>query len=415
MVITKNELSAFVARSDELGGPGQPATADYWTDFRYQPTVTVDTTLPPDSDEYFQQMQSLYCEMSGRKIDQKANEFTHFNVNELVNLESPYAFQGPNSRIAHYLRLATPLHTANLNQDAPVLDMGCGWGISSEFLAQLGFDVSAVDINPLFVELVRRRAERLGLRIKVTESSFDEYTAASFSYDAVLFYECFHHVINPRSLLKNIYSFLKNRGKLILVGEPIQDTWWPNWGLRLDPMSVYCINKFGWFESGWSEHYLKKILSENNFMPAFHCHPDPLIGKFVIAEKEWRLDKSELVNCALNDQWWIEDEWLISNRSGNRSSLLVKKPKDACTIAFRLWNFSPINLNIVMRIGLIEKLAELKSGVNHLSMDCLRTDQDLTCDFICSSWCPQVLAGTDDGRNMGFHLKDISFGWENEV
>ena len=409
MVITEKSLSAFVAKSDELGGPGHPATVNYWAAFQYQPTVAVDTTLPPDSAEYFQQMQSLYSEMSGRKIDQKANEFTHFNVDALVDLESPYAFQDPNSRAAHYMRLATPLHTANLAQDALVLDMGCGWGISSEFLAQLGFDVTAVDINPLFVELVQRRAKRLGLRIKVTESSFDEYVAAPFSYDAVLFYECFHHVINPSSLLKNIYSFLTKQGKLILVGEPIQDSWWPNWGLRLDPMSVYCINKFGWFESGWSEPYLRKILSENNFVPTFHSHPDPMIGKFVIAEKRWRLDKNELVNCVVHDQWWIEDEWLVSNRSGDTSTLLVNKPKDAENMIFEMWSFSPVNFSVVIKVGGIEKRVQLKSGANQVSIGCSGMDQLLTCNFVCMPWCPKILLGSDDSRKMGFHLKEISF------
>ena len=332
MEITKSNLSEFVAKSDELGGPGHPATANYWSDFHYNPTVIVDTTLPPDSAEYFQQMQNLYNEISGRKIDQKTNEFTELNVDELVDLDSPYAFQDPNNRITHYLRLAKPLYTANLARDAAVLDMGCGWGLSSEFLAQLGFDVSAIDINPLFVNLVRRRAKRLGLRIKATESSFDEYLAGPLSYDAVLFYECFHHAINPKKLLKNIYSFLKQQGKLILVGEPIQNTWWPKWGLRLDPLSVYCIHKFGWFESGWSESYLMEMLAENNFIPSFYNHPDPMIGKFVIAGKQWRLGKNELANCALQHEWWIEDEWLASNRAGNTSTLMLSKPQDAKNI-----------------------------------------------------------------------------------
>lgn len=414
MLITEQDLSAFVARSDELGGPGHPSTVGYWADFQYQPTVKVDISLPPDSVEYFMQMQSLYCEMSGRKIDQKANEFTYFDVDALANLESPYAFQDPNSRIAHYMRLATPLHTANLARDAAVLDMGCGWGISSEFLAQLGFDVFAVDINPLFVELVRRRAKRLELRIKVTESSFDEYTAAPFSYDAVLFYECFHHVISPSSLLKNIYSFLTKQGKLILVGEPIQDAWWPNWGLRLDPMSVYCINKFGWFESGWSEQYLKKILSENNFIATFYSHPDPLIGKFVIAEKKWRLDKNELLNCVAHDQWWIEDEWLISNRLGNTSMLVVSKPKDARNIVFDLWNFSPADLDVIIKMSGNEDVVRLECGANRVSIQCLGMDQLLRFNFVCMPWCPKVLLGSDDGRNMGFHLKQVFFEWENE-
>ena len=409
MEITKNDLSVFVAKSDELGGPGHPATVNYWSGFRYKPSVIIDTTLPPDSDEYFQQMLNLYKEISGRQFDQKTNEFTQFNVDELVDLESPYAFQDSNNRLTHYLRLASPLYTANLVRDAAVLDMGCGWGLSSEFLAQMGFNVSAVDINPIFVDLVQRRAKRLGFRIKATESSFDEYLASPLSYDAVLFYECFHHAVNPKRLLTKIHGFLKQHGKLILVGEPIQDLWWPKWGLRLDPLSVYCIKKFGWFESGWSESYLMEILAVNNFLPLFYNHSDPMIGKFVIAEKRWRLGKNELANCALQHEWWIDDEWLASNRAGKTSTLMISKPQDARNIYFDMWNFSPANLDVLIKMDDIEKRVCLSNGANLVSLDCSSVDLRLSCSFTCAPWCPMECSNSDDSRYLGFHLKEIHY------
>lgn len=38
-------------------------------------------------------------------------------------------------------------------------------------------------------------------------------------------------------------------------------------GLRLDALSVYCIHKFGWFESGWSLGFLKRMIVDAGFWP----------------------------------------------------------------------------------------------------------------------------------------------------
>ncbi|MBU6296156.1 MAG: methyltransferase domain-containing protein, partial [Planctomycetes bacterium] len=48
---------------------------------------------------------------------------------------------------------------ANLPPGASILDMGCGWGLSSEAMAFSGASVTAVDINPQFVELIEKRAK----------------------------------------------------------------------------------------------------------------------------------------------------------------------------------------------------------------------------------------------------------------
>lgn len=67
--------------------------------------------------------------------------------------------------------------------------MGAGWGLSSELAAYIGLTVSAIDINPLFVELIRTRAARSGLPIEAAASSFDAYEPQK-AYDGILFYEC---------------------------------------------------------------------------------------------------------------------------------------------------------------------------------------------------------------------------------
>src|SRR5690606_583524 len=117
---------------------------------------------------------------------------------------------------------------ANLPSSARILDLGCGWGQTSELMAFCGADVVAADINPLFVELVNRRAKRLSLPIKAVHSNFDSPTFGQ-DFDLAFFYECLHHAIRPWETIKRVGEAIGPEGKIAFAGEPIQALWWKHW------------------------------------------------------------------------------------------------------------------------------------------------------------------------------------------
>jgi hypothetical protein len=67
-----------------------------------------------------------------------------------------------------------------------------------------------------------------------------------------------------------VNEFLKPDGKVFFAGEPINELWWKNWGLRLDACSIYCIRKHGWFESGWSEPFLHHMFDRLGWHLTLH-------------------------------------------------------------------------------------------------------------------------------------------------
>jgi 2-polyprenyl-3-methyl-5-hydroxy-6-metoxy-1,4-benzoquinol methylase len=264
--VKKETLGDFVERTDQLGGPDAEQAVRYWQDFSYQPQVTIDQSLDPLSDEYFQQQLNLYRELADRELDQNENELTEFDLRASIEGANPYGRQSPKFLAEHARAVCEAIALGDLAEAPSVLDMGSGWGLSSELLAFTGCVVTAVDINHQFVELVRRRSDRLGLNIQAVHSSFDEFNTDR-RFDAIFFYECLHHATKPWELLRRCTTWLKEGGKLIISGEPINDIWWKHWGLRLDALSVYCIRKFGWFESGWSLPFLKRIVVEAGLWP----------------------------------------------------------------------------------------------------------------------------------------------------
>lgn len=77
------------------------------------------------------------------------------------------------------------LAAAEIIPAGKALDLGCGRGRNSLYLAKLGFDVTAVDANAMSVDLLRQAAEKDGLAINA--STYDINTAAiSDNYDFIL-------------------------------------------------------------------------------------------------------------------------------------------------------------------------------------------------------------------------------------
>jgi len=282
--LRRDGLDEFVAHSDRLGGPGLPACEAYWRDIKYHPSITINKHLDPFSAEYAGAQMALYEELSGHPYRYEEDEQTALDIDGHVAAINPYNHPDPAVMGVHLQRLARALSCAKAARDEVLLDMGCGWGLSSEVAAYMGLQVIGVDINRKFVELVNRRAARTGYPIAATHGSFDGF-APERPVDLVLFYECLHHAVDPLAIVSRYARALRPGGRMVLAGEPVNDMWWPHWGLRLDPLSIYCIRKFGWFESGWSRHHIVEVMRRAGLVPTVHHHADPAVGPAIIGEK----------------------------------------------------------------------------------------------------------------------------------
>jgi SAM-dependent methyltransferase len=262
--IGPRDLDRVVAECDRNGGFDTPETTAYLADFEYVPETTVDPGLDPFSENYFERQVCLYRELTGRELNQSEGEQTPIDVDTHAAAANPYNRRDIAYVSRHARTVLTALAVANLPPGATVLDVGCGWGLSSEVIAYCGADVTAVDINPRFVELVRRRAGRFGLPIDAVHAEFDTFETDR-RYDLLFFYECLHHALKPWETITRLARFVKPDGRIVFAGEPVNSVWWPHWGLRLDAQSVYCARKYGWWESGWSAEFISCCFEKSGF------------------------------------------------------------------------------------------------------------------------------------------------------
>jgi 2-polyprenyl-3-methyl-5-hydroxy-6-metoxy-1,4-benzoquinol methylase len=284
MQYTASTLEQFVATSDSFGGPGSPACEKFWADFSYSATYRVNQKLDPFSEAYVAEQIKLHEEISGRTYDVHQHEETVFDVERHIAATNPYDHPDPRALAIHVQRLSRALRYAKPRRGEVLLDMGCGWGLSSELAAYLGLTVIGVDVNPSFVRLVNERAKRLGHAISAVASTFEDFNAVQ-PFDIALVYECLHHSVRPWVVICRLAEDLQIGGRLVLAGEPVNDIWWKHWGLRLDALSVYCVRNFGWFESGWSIRFIEEVLYRSGLIPKSHLDNDPEIGYTIVAEK----------------------------------------------------------------------------------------------------------------------------------
>ena len=98
-----------------------------------------------------------------------------------------------------------------------IVDIGCGGGILSESLADLGAHVTGVDPAPKNIEVARRHAERSALQIDYRNSTAEDLANGSEQFDVVAALEVIEHVEGQSAFVATLGSLVKPGGLLFLA------------------------------------------------------------------------------------------------------------------------------------------------------------------------------------------------------
>jgi SAM-dependent methyltransferase len=116
--------------------------------------------------------------------------------------------------------LPVALRWKNLGKKT-VLDIGCGRGRHTLFLAEMGFDVTATDISPEGIEQLRQAAKLKDLENKIRTVVCDmvELPFERDSFDAVLAFHSIYHTdyAGLKTVIARITGLLKESGQLYIT------------------------------------------------------------------------------------------------------------------------------------------------------------------------------------------------------
>jgi SAM-dependent methyltransferase len=130
-----------------------------------------------------------------------------------------------------------------------VLDLGCGEGWTSIFLAQSGCVVTGVDLAPARIEMGKERAARWDLDVTFEIGDMDSLELRR-TFDAVLVYDALHHTNRQREVITHVAQHLEPGG-WVLIGEP-------SWLHGISPHARETTRELGWIERGITVRSLRR-------------------------------------------------------------------------------------------------------------------------------------------------------------
>ncbi len=274
VIATLDELDAMFKQLEAMAAISDDELRRGFTLFQMHMPFALPTD--PDSDEYRAVQMRLYEWLHGKPY-QNTNEITPFDVATNTHKPFPFSTQSAQTVGNQLIAIGFLIKTLNLKANASVLEFGPGWGNTTVWLARMGYAVTAIDIEPRFVELIQARAKAKQVTLDVRQGDFTAINQLDQRYDAVVFFECFHHCADHQALIASLDKVVAPQGKVVFAAEPITDAFADPWGLRLDGESLWAIRKHGWLELGFRETYFRQLLDKHGWQ----------VVKTVCAETPW--------------------------------------------------------------------------------------------------------------------------------
>jgi SAM-dependent methyltransferase len=166
-----------------------------------------------------------------------------------------------------WLRAALTAFADDVRELGAVLDVGCGPGTVTAFLADLGIDVAGVDLSPRMVEHARRLNP--GLRFEVASAT--ELQVAGASLGGVLGWWSLFNL--PRALLPGVLATFARAlvpGGQVLLGMHVGDG-------DVERTEAYGNVPVAWTTHLWRPEQLTALLSEAGLEPVAELRlPPPL-------------------------------------------------------------------------------------------------------------------------------------------
>jgi 2-polyprenyl-3-methyl-5-hydroxy-6-metoxy-1,4-benzoquinol methylase len=160
---------------------------------------------------------------------------------------------------AHFVEWATVteiLHRLGVQPGASAIDVGCGSGWTTLFLAEAGIDALGLDLVPANIELARERARRWQSPARFEVADMDALPDGP-PVDLVLIFDALHHTREQRATLEGVFARLRPGGWLVLAE--------PTWLHRLSPEARRVRAQRGWLERGLTLRGLKRDLRASGF------------------------------------------------------------------------------------------------------------------------------------------------------
>lgn len=171
------------------------------------------------------------------------------------------------------------------------LDLGCGTGIYTLWLAQKGLHVTGIDISADMLQQTKQKAEREKLRVNLLKGNIHELPFLKDTFDLVISNIVLEFVHDPIQVVSEALRVLKKDGRLV-IGMIHRDGYWgKKYAIKgkQDQKSVFASAQF------YSEETIKSWEPKHfvSIHYGLYITPENFKGKHHALKLEKNLSKSD--------------------------------------------------------------------------------------------------------------------------
>ena len=145
-----------------------------------------------------------------------------------------------------------------------VLDLGCGPGWSSLFLARAGYRVVGLDISERMIDIARERAAQENVAVRFDVADLEEFDLDERDFDGALIFDALHHCPRYELVLRRACEHLKPGGHLLAME--------PSWLHHISPHAREATRLYGVTELGFTRYGLRGTLRRAGFRRTWFYH-----------------------------------------------------------------------------------------------------------------------------------------------
>jgi SAM-dependent methyltransferase len=261
LVSTAEEIDAALDRAAAATAVSFDACMEVLAGFRL--AYPADLPADPDSAEYRAAQMALYRRVSGRPGYDPASEGVTISADH-AEFPFPYFTRSCRTVGEHLVSTGLLIRTLDLAPGGRVLELGAGYGKTTIELAQMGFEVTAVDVYQPFLDLVVRRCRALGREVTpVCADMLDCRPEGRF--DRVVFSASFHHCSDHDRMVARLDGLVAPGGAVVFSREQVMDDFPVPWGLNPAGDALWCVRRCGWLELGFRTDYFLGLLARHGW------------------------------------------------------------------------------------------------------------------------------------------------------
>lgn len=200
-----------------------------------------------------------------------------------VNLSGLLARPYSKSRLFHEFAMVLRLLRKHLPRCARMLDLGCGSGWTSWFLANAGYRVVGLDISERMIAIARRPRHQLKQAPYFVVQDVEELALPKGEYDGALFFDALHHCPGYERALERVHQHLRDGGHLVIFE--------PSWLHRYSRHAKGTTQTYGVTELGFTRRQLGRALRRAGFRKVWNYYDPGTVyrGFFGLLSAQFRL------------------------------------------------------------------------------------------------------------------------------